>query len=592
MKTKVDKSGNKTLKKAFSYIGRYKFFIPISFLLALISVGLTLYVPMLIGEAIDLIVGKGAVDTSGVLGILTLSFVLVGINALVQWLMGIVNTNVAHKICRDIRNEAFDKLERLPLSYLDSTPHGDIVNRVINDTDRFCEGLFLGFTQVFSGILTIVGTLIFMLYINWGIALVVVLLTPLSIFIAKFIGIRTFTMFNERSATEAEQAAHIDEIIGNQKVIKAFGREQTVTEEFDEIGARLEKSSLKAIFFSSLVNPTTRFVNSVVYSAVALVGAIMVVDSSIFSISAVALTVGQLSIMLSYTNQYTKPFNEISGIIAEFQNALASAARVFALIEEDEEIPDSDNALVLENVQGNVELSGVEFSYDKNKELIRDLNLSVKPGQRVAIVGPTGCGKTTIINLLMRFYETDAGEIKVEGSGIRSITRKSLRTSYGMVLQDTWIMGGTVRENIAFGNPDASIEQVVAAAKAAHAHSFIKRLKNGYDTMIGEGGEELSQGQKQLICIARVMLSLPPMLILDEATSSIDTRTEMRIQKAFSEMMEGRTSFIVAHRLSTIREADVILVMKDGRIIETGTHTELLNKGGFYHTLYNSQFAH
>ena len=592
MKTKVDKSGNKTLKKAFSYIGRYKFFIPISFLLALISVGLTLYVPMLIGEAIDLIVGKGAVDASGVLGILTLSLVLVGINALVQWLMGIVNTNVAHKICRDIRNEAFDKLERLPLSYLDSTPHGDIVNRVINDTDRFCEGLFLGFTQVFSGILTIVGTLFFMLYINWGIALVVVLLTPLSIFIAKFIGKRTFTMFNERSATEAEQAAHIDEIIGNQKVVKAFGREQTVTEEFDEIGARLEKSSLKAIFFSSLVNPTTRFVNSVVYSAVALVGAIMVVDSSIFSISAVALTVGQLSIMLSYTNQYTKPFNEISGIIAEFQNALASAARVFALIEEDEEIPDSDNALVLKNVQGNVELSGVEFSYDKNKELIRDLNLSVKPGQRVAIVGPTGCGKTTIINLLMRFYETDAGEIKVEGSGIRSITRKSLRTSYGMVLQDTWIMGGTVRENIAFGNPDASIEQVVAAAKAAHAHSFIKRLKNGYDTMIGEGGEELSQGQKQLICIARVMLSLPPMLILDEATSSIDTRTEMRIQKAFSEMMEGRTSFIVAHRLSTIREADVILVMKDGRIIETGTHTELLNKGGFYRTLYNSQFAH
>lgn len=592
MKTKVDKSGNKTLKKAFSYIGRYKFFIPISFLLALISVGLTLYVPMLIGEAIDLIVGKGAVDASGVLGILTLSLVLVGINALVQWLMGIVNTNVAHKICRDIRNEAFDKLERLPLSYLDSTPHGDIVNRVINDTDRFCEGLFLGFTQVFSGILTIVGTLIFMLYVNWGIALVVVLLTPLSIFIAKFIGKRTFTMFNERSATEADQAAHIDEIIGNQKVIKAFGREQTVTKEFDEIGARLEKSSLKAIFFSSLVNPTTRFVNSVVYSAVALVGAIMVVDSSIFSISAVALTVGQLSIMLSYTNQYTKPFNEISGIIAEFQNALASAARVFALIEEDEEIPDSDNALVLENVQGNVELSEVEFSYDKNKELIRDLNLSVKPGQRVAIVGPTGCGKTTIINLLMRFYETDAGEIKVEGSGIRSITRKSLRTSYGMVLQDTWIMGGTVRENIAFGNPDASIEQVVSAAKAAHAHSFIKRLKNGYDTMIGEGGEELSQGQKQLICIARVMLSLPPMLILDEATSSIDTRTEMRIQKAFSEMMEGRTSFIVAHRLSTIREADVILVMKDGRIIETGTHTELLNKGGFYHTLYNSQFAH
>ncbi len=592
MKTKVDKTSDKTLQKAFRYIGRYKFFVPVSLLLALVSVGLTLYVPMLIGQAIDLIIDKGLVDISGVAEILFLALILIGINALVQWLMGMVNTNVTHKICRDIRNDAFSKIERLPLSYIDSTPHGDIVNRVINDTDRFCEGLFLGFTQVFSGILTIIGTLAFMLYINWTIALCVVLLTPLSIFIARFIGKRTYTMFKERSSTEAEQASHIDEIIGNQKIVKAFGREGAETHKFDEIGARLEKSTLKAIFFSSLVNPTTRFVNSMVYAVVALVGALMVIDGGVISANAAVFTVGQLSIMLSYTNQYTKPFNEISGIIAEFQNALASASRVFELIEQDEEIPDAEDAVTLDGISGEVSISNVYFSYDKSKRLIENLNLSAKQGQRVAIVGPTGCGKTTIINLLMRFYDTDGGNISIDGKDIRSIKRSSLRSSYGMVLQDTWIMSGTVRENIAFGNPDATHEDVIRAAKAAHAHSFIKRLKDGYDTVIGEGGEELSQGQKQLICIARVMVSLPPMLILDEATSSIDTRTEMKIQKAFSDMMKGRTSFIVAHRLSTVREADIILVMRDGKIIETGRHDELLSRDGFYRQLYFSQFAH
>ncbi len=592
MKTKVDKASNKTLQKAFRYIGRYKFFVPVSLLLALISVGLTLYVPMLIGQAIDLIIGKGLVDVPSVVKTLSFALILIGINALVQWLMGVVNTNVTHKICRDIRNDAFCKIEKLPLSYIDSTAHGDIVNRVINDTDRFCEGLFLGFTQVFSGILTIIGTLVFMIYINWWIAICVVLLTPLSIFIARFIGKRTFTMFKERSSTEAEQAAHIDEIIGNQKIVKAFGREEIETEKFDEIGTRLEKSSLKAIFFSSLVNPTTRFVNSLVYAVVALVGAIMVIDGGVISANAAVFTVGQLSIMLSYTNQYTKPFNEISGIIAEFQNALASASRVFELIEQDEEIPDAEDAVTLDGISGEVSISNVYFSYDKSKRLIENLNLTAKPGQRVAIVGPTGCGKTTIINLLMRFYDTDSGVISVDGKDIRQIKRSSLRTSYGMVLQDTWIMSGTVRDNISFGKPDATLDDVVRAAKSAHAHSFIKRLKNGYDTVIGEGGEELSQGQKQLICIARVIVSLPPMLILDEATSSIDTRTEMKIQKAFSDMMEGRTSFIVAHRLSTVRDADVILVMKDGKIIETGRHDELLSRDGFYRQLYFSQFAH
>lgn len=592
MQTKLDKNRGKTLKKALSYIGRYKLFLPISILLALGSVGLTLYVPMLMGDAIDLIIDKGLVDFSGIGRLLTLALILILVNALLQWIMGMINNNVAQKICRDIRNEAFEKIERLPLSYIDKTSHGDIVNRVINDTDRFCEGLFLGFTQVFTGILTIIGTLVFMVYINWIIALVVVLLTPISILIARFIGGRTFSMFKERSECEAQQAAHIDEMIGNSRIVKAFGREKEALFEFDEISAKLEKSSLKAIFFSSLVNPTTRFVNSLVYAAVALVGAMAVIGTKAISFDTALLTVGEFTVLLSYTNQYTKPFNEISGIIAEFQNALASAQRVFALIEEKAEISDASDSVVIKDASGRISLEEVEFSYEMDKPLIRDLSLKVQPGQRIAIVGPTGCGKTTVINLLMRFYDVDRGKILVDGEDIRNITRKSLRASYGMVLQDTWIMSGSVRDNIAFGNPNATDEEIKAAAKAAHAHGFIKRLKNGYETMIGEGGEELSGGQKQLICIARVMLSLPPMLILDEATSSIDTRTEMKIQQAFASMMEGRTSFIVAHRLSTVREADVILVMKDGRIVETGRHGELLQKGGFYSELYNSQFAH
>lgn len=592
MRRNVYKDNTKTLKKAFYYIGKHKYFLPLSIILALLSVALNLYIPMLIGKAIDLMIGIGAVDLAGVVNVLSLAGLLVLINAAMQWIMGIINNGVAQKISQDIRNEAFAKLERLPLSYIDKTPHGDIINRVINDTERFSDGLFLGFTQVFTGILTIIGTLCFMIAIDFSIALVVVILTPISIFIAKFIGKRTFTMFKERSEREASQAAHIDEMIGNQKIVRAFGREDETLNEYNKISEKLEKASLKAIFFSSLVNPTTRFVNNIVYAAVALVGAIFVSQMSIFSVEAAALTVGEFTVLLSYTNQYTKPFNEISGIIAEFQNALASAERVFELIEEPAEIPEIDDAYVIENASGKVELREVDFSYNKEKQLICDLNLKVEPGQRIAIVGPTGCGKTTVINLLMRFYDVDNGDITIDGKDIRSVTRKSLRASYGMVLQDTWIMSGSVRENIAFGKSDATDGQIIAAAKAAHAHSFIKRLKNGYDTIIGEGGEELSQGQKQLICIARVMLSLPPMLILDEATSSIDTRTEMKIQEAFGAMMEGRTSFIVAHRLSTVREADVILVMRDGRIIETGTHDELLERGGFYNQLYNSQFAH
>ena len=586
MKTKVNKSSNKTLKKAFYYVGRYRFFVPLSLLLALVSVALSLFIPVVIGNAIDNITLPGEVDFDAILSLLTLTLLLIGANALIQWIMGAVNNIIAHKICRDIRNEAFTKLKKLPISYIDQTPHGDIVNRIINDTDRFCEGLFLGFTQVFTGILTILGTLVFMLWINAPIAIVVVILTPLSIFISNFIGKRTFRMFKERSETEAVQSSFIDEYLGNQKIVKAFGKEKDSLENFDNISNKLEKATLKAIFFSSLVNPTTRFVNSIVYAAVAFVGAFTIIDAPL----GISLSIGSFAVLLSYTNQYTKPFNEISGIIAEFQNALASAERVFKLIEENEQSDDSqaDN---LTDVNGVVCLNDVEFSYDKERKLIRDLNLDVSKGQKIAIVGPTGCGKTTIINLLMRFYDIDGGTITVDGKDIRSVKRKNLRTSYGMVLQDTWIKSGTVIDNIRFGNANATENEVIEAAKAAHAHSFIKRLPHGYNTKIGEGGEELSQGQKQLICIARVMLSLPPMLILDEATSSIDTRTEMRIQKAFTKMMKGRTSFIVAHRLSTIQEADVILVMKDGKIIETGNHNELIKKQGFYYNLYNSQFA-
>ncbi len=586
---KIDKKQFKTLGKVLRYIGRYKFLLPISVLMALVSVAMTLYVPILIGDAIDLIVGKGAVDLDGVISLLLTSGILIGVGAMASWIMSIINNKIAFSVTRDMRDEAFEKLQTLPLSYVDRTPHGDTVNRVINDTDRFSEGLLLGFTQVFTGILTIVGTLGFMFSINWKIALVVLFLTPISIIIAKFIGSRTFNMFSARSVSEAEATSYIDEMIGNQKIVKAFGHEDEAEAHFLEVGKKLEKCTLKAIFFSSLTNPTTRFVNSLVYAAVALVGAFAVISSKD---AAAAFTIGQFSCLLSYTNQYTKPFNEISGIIAEFQNALASVERVFALIEEPSELPDSENAVTLDEVSGTVKLDNVSFSYDKSRELIRDLDIDVAPGQRIAIVGPTGCGKTTLINLLMRFYDVDGGTISVEDNDIRNIKKHSLRASYGMVLQDTWLMEGTVGENIAFGKPDATEDEIIAAAKFAHAHSFIKRLPEGYNTRIGEGGEGLSQGQRQLVCIARVMLCLPPMLILDEATSSIDTRTEMRIQRAFNEMMEGRTSFIVAHRLSTIREADAIIVMKDGRIIETGKHDELLARGGFYSELYNSQFAH
>lgn len=578
------------LKKALGYIGRYKLLLPIALLFALITVVLSLYVPVLIGKAIDLAVGKGDVDIAGIVSVLTLSAILIGVSAASSWLLGVINNRIAYHVMRDIRNDAFAKIGRLPLSYIDSTAHGDTVNRVINDTERFAEGLLFGFTQVFTGILTIVGTLCFMIAISWQIALVVVILTPLSIFIAKFIGTKTFRMFKDRSKTEAEQTALIDEMIGNQKLVTSFGYEDRARSRFDEVSERLDKCTLDAIFFSSLTNPTTRFVNNVVYAAVALVGALIAM-SSISDPAAALLTVGEFSVLLSYTNQYTKPFNEISGIFAEFQNALASAGRVFELIEAPEAIKDPDDAAELTDVEGELSMKNVSFSYVKDRELIKGLSLEVGKGDRIAIVGPTGSGKTTLINLLMRFYEIDSGSISVDGKDISSLTRKSLRASYGMVLQDTWLTGGTVRDNIAYANPDATDEEIIAAAKSAHAHSFIKRLKDGYNTRLGEGGEGLSQGQKQLICIARVMLSLPPMLILDEATSSIDTRTEIRIQRAFGEMMKGRTSFIVAHRLSTIREADKILVMKDGNIIECGTHESLIEKGGFYHTLYYSQFA-
>ena len=589
MAKKIQKANPGTIKKVLSYIGKYKLLLPISMLFALITVALTLYVPILIGDAIDMIIGEGAVNFDGIRPLLIKAAILIGITALSQWLMSTINNRIAYHVARDIRNDAFSHIERLPLSYIDSHSRGDTVNRVINDTERFSEGLLLGFTQVFTGVLTILGTLVFMVVINPIIAAVVVLLTPISIFIAKFISSRTYSMFRERSETEGEETALIEEMLGNQKVVKAFSHENEAVERFNEVNSRLEKAALRAIFFSSLTNPTTRFINSIVYAATALVGAIIAISTAG---TAAAFTVGEFACILSYSNQYTKPFNEISGIFAEFQNALASASRVFELIEAPAETPDGESAVVLESADGNVELSKVSFSYSPSKPLIEDLNLSVKPGQRVAIVGPTGCGKTTIINLLMRFYDVCGGSISVDGHDLRNITRDSLRASYGMVLQETWLKSGTVRENIAFGKPDATDEEIIAAAKAAHAHSFIKRLKNGYDTKIGEGGEELSEGQKQLLCITRVMLALPPLLILDEATSSIDTRTEMRIQKAFAELMRGRTSFIVAHRLSTIREADVILVMKDGHIIESGTHDELIAKGGFYHELYNSQFAH
>ena len=584
MKNKAEKG---TVSKVLHYIGKYKYLLPVSIFLAFISTALTLYVPVIIGDAIDLIGGKGAVDMKGVVSCLFYAAILIGICSVCQWLMSVINNKIAYSVTGDIRNEAFSKLQKLPLSSIDTTPHGDIVNRVINDTDRFCEGLLLGFTQVFTGVMTIVGTMCFMLILNWQIAITVLVLTPLSVFIAKFIGGRTFNMFKKRAEDEAEATSFINEMLTNQKLVSAFGKESDSIAKFKDIGDRLNKSSLDAIFFSSLTNPTTRFVNNLVYAAVALVGALLIISGN----GSAMLTIGEFSVMLSYTNQYTKPFNEISGVFAEFQNALASAARVFELIEKEEMTPDGEDATVLVSARGDVEITNAEFSYTKDKPLIKDLNLQVRQGERIAIVGPTGCGKTTIINLLMRFYDIDSGKIAVDGIDISNMTRKSLRGAYGMVLQDTWLTDGSIRDNISFGKPDATDEEIVAAAKAAHAHSFIKRLPRGYDTVPSADGEGLSQGQKQLISIARVMLTSPSMLILDEATSSIDTRTEMKIQEAFSKMMVGRTSFIVAHRLSTIREADLILVMRDGRIVETGRHDELLEKGGFYAELYNSQFA-
>lgn len=577
-----------TLKKVLKYVKRHGFFMVLSILFAAITVALTLYTPILIGDAIDLIVGKGQVDFAGIAAILIKTGIIIGITALIQWLMNTINNRITYHVVRDIRNEAFRKIEILPLSYIDAHPYGDIVNRVIADADQFADGLLMGFTQLFTGIVTILGTLFFLFSISWKIAIVVVIVTPLSLFIARFIANRTYRMFRVQSETRGQQTAFIDEMIGNQKVVQAFSHEGEALEEFDRINDRLADCSLRATFYSSLTNPCTRFVNSVVYAGVALAGALICIATA----GAVnPFTIGQLSACLSYANQYTKPFNEISGVVTELQNALACASRLFELIEEEPQIPEPADAVELADVKGGVELNDVSFSYVPDRKLIEGLNLSVKPGQRIAIVGPTGCGKTTIINLLMRFYDVNSGSITVEGTDIRNATRDSLRSSYGMVLQETWLRSGTIRDNIVMGKPDATDEEIIAAAKASHAHSFIKRLPQGYDTVINEDGGSLSQGQKQLLCITRVMLCLPPMLILDEATSSIDTRTEIKIQDSFAKMMNGRTSFIVAHRLSTIREADVILVMKDGHIIEQGNHEELLAKNGFYANLYNSQFA-
>ena len=576
-------TSGQTLKRVLRYIRHYWIFLVFSILLAAVSVVSALYIPILIGRAVDMIVGQGAVGFSGMLRILLTIGIVIVITAVAQLVMNICNNKMTYHIVRDVRKEAFDKLEILPLKYIDDHSYGEVVSRVIADVDQFADGLLMGFTQLFSGVITIAGTLLFMVSVNVGITCVVVLITPLSLFVASFIAKKTYTMFQLQSQTRGEQTAFIDEMIGNQRVVQAYGQEEECLAEFDEINDRLEKCSLRAIFFSSITNPSTRFVNNLVYAGVGIVGAFFAVNGR--------LSVGQLSCFLSYANQYTKPFNEISGVVTELQNALACAARVFDLIEETPQVPEPSDARVLEAPAGNVTLEHVSFSYVPDRKLIEDFNLDVKPGQRIAIVGPTGCGKTTVINLLMRFYDVDRGKICVEGTDIREITRKSLRTNYGMVLQDTWLKNGTIRENIAMGKPDATMEEVVAAAKAAHAHSFIKRLPKGYDTWISEDGGSLSQGQKQLLCITRVMLCLPPMLILDEATSSIDTRTEMKIQQAFASMMEGRTSFIVAHRLSTIQSADVILVMKDGNIIEQGTHEELLARGEFYANLYRSQFA-
>lgn len=577
------KANSSTLKKVLGRIARYRLNAVLSILLSAVYVGLSLYVPILAGRAIDSIIAPGSVDYAQIMLELTKIAVVAAMAALAQWLMNIINNSMTYNVVKDMRTEAFDRLMKLPLSYIDAHPYGETVSRIIADVDQFADGLLLGFSQLFTGILTIIGTLIFMLSVNAPITLAVVILTPLSLFVARFIARRTHSMFARQGEDRAEQTAFVEEMIGNQKVVQAFAHEQANEERFDEINKHLSESSLQAIFYSSITNPATRFINSLVYAAVGLTGAFAAVAGSI--------TVGGLSAFLSYANQYTKPFNEISGVITEFQNALVCAERIFALIEEPTEEPDASDACVLDHAEGIVRANAVAFSYAADRPLIKCLDLDVKSGERVAIVGPTGCGKTTLINLLMRFYDVNAGSISVDGTDIRNITRHSLRRNYGMVLQETWLKEGTIRDNIIMGKPDATEEEIIAAAKAAHSHGFITRLPNGYDTVIGEDGGSLSQGQKQLLCITRVMLCLPPMLILDEATSSIDTRTEQHIQHAFAQLMQGRTSFIVAHRLSTIKNADMILVMKDGDIIEKGKHDELVARGGFYAALYNSQFA-
>ena len=580
---KKQKSQAATLKEVICRLGRYRIFLVFSILLATVSVALTLYIPKLTGHAVDYVIGKGKVNFPGVIQVMIQIGVCTLITALAQWLMNVCNNKMTYQMVQDIRNEAFDKIEQLPLKYIDGHPYGEVVSRVIADVDQFSDGLLMGFTQLFTGIATIIGTFCFMLSVNVSITFVVVLITPVSFVVANFIAKKTFRMFRLQSEIRGEQTGLIDEMIGNQKVVQAFGRGEDATERFNEVNKRLQEASLRATFFSSITNPATRFVNSLVYTGVGITGAFAVVRG--------AMSVGQLSSFLSYANQYTKPFNEISGVVTEFQNAIACAQRVFTLIDEEPQIPEPEHAVHLTDIDGNVKVEDVSFSYLPGQHLIEDFNLEVKPGQRIAIVGPTGCGKTTLINLLMRFYDVNAGSIKVEDIDIREMTRKSLRAGYGMVLQETWLKTGTIRENIAMGRPDATEEEIVEAAKASHIHNYIRRLPKGYDTWITEDGGGLSQGQKQLLCIARVMLCRPPMLILDEATSSIDTRTEIKIQQAFAKLMEGRTTFIVAHRLSTIREADVILVMKDGKIIEQGNHEVLMKKEGFYHHLYESQFS-
>ncbi len=572
-----------TIKKVLSFLKKYWALELLSLLFAAVSVILTLYLPILTGDAVDLIVASGLVDFDGIMVILIKMVIVIAATALMQWLMNTCNNRITYSVVRDIRRQAFDKLTKLPLKYVDSHPHGDVISRIVADVDQFSDGLLMGFTQFFTGVMTILGTLVFMVSIDFWIALVVLLITPVSLFVAAFISKRTYSMFKLQSETRGELTAHIDEMIGQQKIVQAFGHEKEAAEKFQEINRRLQSSSLKATFFSSITNPATRFVNGLVYAGVGITGAL----SAIYG----GISVGQLSAFLNYANQYTKPFNEISGVVTELQNALTCAARVFELIEEEPQTPDAPDAAVLKDARGKVTLDRVSFSYRPDVRLIENLNLDVKPGQRIAIVGPTGCGKSTVINLLMRFYDVDAGSICVDGIDIREMTRRSLRENYGMVLQETWLKNGTIRENILYGKPDATEEEMLRASKESYAHSFIRRLPQGYDTVITEDGGNLSQGQKQLLCIARVMLCLPPMLILDEATSSIDTRTEIRIQKAFAKLMQGRTSFIVAHRLSTIKEADRILVMRDGKIIEQGTHEELLAENGFYAELYNSQFA-